>query len=286
MMTLALAALLLQPDPGPEPVRLQPRSGPSIRASWWMPNLNGRFRADEGFLPPIDGSRVSFDDDLDIDDEDDLPVLEIGSGPVSGLARAESPVDRLSAFFWTHEWSGSTRLDETEIFNAFIFPAGTDVDSQVRIGCGGLDLFLVGAAAPGLEVDGGFTTGFRVVDLKLTMDGAAGDTSERTRLLYWGMGFKSEWHPHPYAFAGVSGGAYFSFGDIEDEILWDFETWSAVFFELNASAGFDSGAFRIEAGWRLAANAVEIERDNEDAVEENEFSFLLGGPSFSLALRF
>jgi hypothetical protein len=287
MIALLLLALV-QPqvdDPDPRP-RRSDRVGAHPRLLFWQPNLNGTMVADEGVAPSIDGSRVSLDGDLDIDDHDVFPVFELGFFETYHHGSHSAEIERLTLTFWSHQWEGSATLDQTETFNGSVYPAGTTVDSRFRVGLFGIDSLVFAAGIPESNIDGGFTIGLRVIDVKGTMDGAPADRSERTRLLYLGCGFRGEWHPAPFLYGAAWASVYFSYGDIADEILVDFETWGAVDLEGALSLGMEWGPMRAEIGFRFIANAFDIVRDDSSASEETDFSFFAGGPYLQFSIRF
>lgn len=284
---LLLAALLpIQVDEdAPRPVRRRALdTGLAPRFSVWQPNLNGKFDADEGFAPAIDGTNLSLDHDLDIDDETAFPIFEFGFTEVFRYGDHETELERITVSFWANEWEGDVRLDSTEVFNQRFYPAGTDVHTRFRVGVFGLDSLVLAAGIPEANVDGGFTVGMRIIDVKAALTSTTEDASERTRLLYFGCGFRGEWHPAPWMVASAWGSVYFSFGEIDD--IFQFEDWSGVDLEGGVSAGYDFGFVRLEVGLRFIANAFNVFRDDPESVEENDFSFLAGGPFVSASIRF
>ena len=159
------------------------------------------------------------------------------------------------------------------------------MDSRFRVGVLGLDSLVFAAGIPGSNIDGGFTLGLRIIDVKGAMDGAA-DHAERTRLLYLGGGFRGEWHPAPFLYGAAWASIYFSYGDIADEVIVDFETWGAIDVEGAVSLGMEWGPMRAEIGLRFISNAFDIARDDSSASEETEFSFFAGGPYLQFSFRF
>ena len=52
-----------------------------------------------------------------------------------------------------------------------------------------------------------------------------------------------------------------------------------------ASIGIDIYHLRAEIGLRFAAGSFDIEREDEVALEDNRFSYFLGGPFVQLSIR-
>src|SRR5688572_20072485 len=101
MIILTLAMALWQVDPAPPPDVPPPQEslilrdlGFSARIGWWFPNINGRFESDEHFSPLGDGSTMSIDGDLDIDDEDVFPFIELSRLATYRTASGEIEMDQ------------------------------------------------------------------------------------------------------------------------------------------------------------------------------------------------
>lgn len=289
MLALAAVLALLQPvddlDERDPDDRTRP-IGLFARASAWHPSLSGTFDADEGWPVMLEGTSVELDEDLGLKGDETVPYLEFGAFQTFESDGRSVELDLVTYTIWFQEWEADKTLARDETFNGFTFPAGSPVESDLRILLLGIDATVVPVGHPARGLVGGMTVGMRYLDVDLQMERPGASAAEGTRLLYFGAGFGGTWKPGRWFFGSAQGSLYFTFGSIEDEWLVDFEDWGGVLFEGSVSMGAEVGPFRAEFGWRLIANSFAIARSDEDSDEENEFSWAAGGPFVGMSFRF
>ncbi len=89
------------------------------RGIYWFPSLDGKVQVEES---GIVGTRVDFDDDLGIDDED-YPAFEVFLGIGD---------HHLSLSYMDIDYSGSQILSRTIVFNGQTYPITASVDSSIE----------------------------------------------------------------------------------------------------------------------------------------------------------
>jgi len=96
----------------------------AIRQIWW-PRFRGSRRVDGG---TSEGSRLRFDDDLNLPNDATIPMYGGGDIWLSvHQSLSENTLLLFSAEYWTHEWAGGDTLRGPESFKGDFFPAGTPV---------------------------------------------------------------------------------------------------------------------------------------------------------------
>ena len=108
-------------DPGGQNI-WQQRDGLSVTAGAFQPNYDTKIRKSKG---DTDGSLISLEDDLGLDDDDVIPVLSLGFRPWAK-----------HKFFFSYmgmDRDAQEVLSEDLSFDGITFPAGTDVDTEFNI---------------------------------------------------------------------------------------------------------------------------------------------------------
>jgi hypothetical protein len=100
----------------------QQRDGLSLSAGVFLPNYDTTVRKSSD---SADGSNISLEDDLGLDDDDEIPVVSIAIRPWSR-----------HKFFFSYmsmDRDAAKVLSEDLIFDGVTFPAGMDVDTEFNI---------------------------------------------------------------------------------------------------------------------------------------------------------
>jgi hypothetical protein len=100
----------------------QQRDGLTLSAGVFLPNYDTTIRKSSG---SVDGSNISLEDDLGLDDDDEIPVVSVAIRPWSR-----------HKFFFSYmgmDRDASKVLSEDLSFDGVTFPAGMDVDTDFDI---------------------------------------------------------------------------------------------------------------------------------------------------------
>jgi hypothetical protein len=98
------------------------RDGISLSVGMFVPNYNTKIRKSSG---STDGSNLSLEDDLSLDDDDEIPLVIFSARPWSK-----------HKFFFSYmgmDRDASEVLSEDITFDGVTFSAGTDVDTDFDI---------------------------------------------------------------------------------------------------------------------------------------------------------
>jgi hypothetical protein len=140
----------------------QQRDGLSLSAGVFFPNYDTKIRKSND---ATDGSQISLEDDLGLDDDDEIPVVSL----------AVRPWSKHKFFFGYMGMDRNARkvLSEDITFDGVSFPAGTDVDTDFDI-----DMYRAGYTWSFLQNatwELGFSVGAYWIDMDMRMaalDGA------------------------------------------------------------------------------------------------------------------
>jgi hypothetical protein len=231
----------------------------------WLPRFRGSRRVDGTSL---EGSRLRFDDDLNLPNDATIPMYGGGDIWLSvHQTLSENWLLLFSAEYWTHEWAGGTTLSGPETFKNDLFPAGTEVQSRFHLMSLMLDAFVV-------HEEDLFTVGGSLPLLFLSsrfrMDTAGPDDQQTIRDVCWGGGVFARIHPLRWLFAGVSAKGFTSFAHAGDTAVGDFKGFGGVQW----------GPLALEGGYRW--QAAHLWRPDE------ELEYVLYGAyaAITVTLRF
>jgi len=204
----------------------------------WLPRFRGSRKVDGGSLP---GTRLRFDDDLNLPNDATIPMY--GGGDIWLSVHQtlwENWLLLFSAEYWTHEWAGSTTLDAPEAFKGHPFPSGTFVESRFHLLSLMLDAFVVHEEAP-------FTVGaslpIQILSSRFRMDTPGADDKQTIRDVCWGGGVFARVRPVHWLFAGVSARGFTSFAHAGETAIGDFKGFGGVQW----------GPVSVEGGYRWSA---------------------------------
>jgi hypothetical protein len=260
--------LALQSGQEPQVVEAKPPRGDvefaAIRQIWW-PSFRGSRRVDG---TSTEGSRLRFDDDLNLPNDATIPMY--GGGDIWLSVRqslSEHTLLLFSAEYWTHEWAGGETLAGPESFDDHLFPAGTPVQSRFHLMSLTLDASVVHEEAP-------FTIGFsipiQILSSRFRMDSAVASDKQTIRDVCWGGGVFAKFRPVSFVFAGLSAKGLTSFAHAGSTAVGDFKV----------NTGLQWGPLALEGGYRCGA--AHLWRADE------ELEYVLYGPyaALTLTLRF
>jgi hypothetical protein len=236
----------------------------AVRQIWW-PRFRGSRRGDGGGL---EGSRLRFDDDLNLPNDATIPMY--GGGDICLSVHQSLSKNTLllfSAEYWTHEWAGGTTLAGPETFKGDLFSAGTPVQSRLHLMSLLLDAFVVHEEAP-------FTVGASIplqfLSSRFRLDTAGEDGKQTIRDVCWGGGVFIKARPVHWLYGGVSAKGLTSFASAGDTAIGDFKGFGGVQW----------GPVTLEGGYRWGA--AHLWRPDE------ELEYVLYGAyaSLTFTLRF
>lgn len=231
------------------------------RADVWWAAPGGHVADDDA--PPGSG-RVLFDGDLGLGEPAGIAMVSVGHRFLRPGAEAEVELHGRLAY-WLGRWDGERSLDTNEVFDGATFAAGSRIDSELKFDFVSLEMeaFLGESDAPFRP---GFLAGVHLLRIAIRAEDGAASESRAYGDLGWRLGFVGEARPHESLF----GRFQLSLGS---------GLLDALFFETSITAGVETGPFRIEAGWRTLR--FENNSDSDD-----ELRLSLGGPTFSVTVRF
>jgi hypothetical protein len=236
----------------------------AIRQAWW-PRFRGSRRVDG---TSTEGSRLRFDDDLNLPNDATIPMYGGGDIWLSvHQTLSENWLLLFSAEYWTHEWAGGTTLSGPETFGNDLFPAGTSVQSRFHLMSLMLDAFVV-HEEPLFTVGGSIPLLF--LSSRFRIDTPGEDDKRTIRDVCWGGGVFARFRPLPWLFVGASAKGLTSFAHAGETAVGDFKGFGGVTW----------GPLALEGGYRFGA--AHLWRPDE------ELEYVLYGAyaSFTLTLRF
>jgi len=137
------------------------RDGLSLSGGVFFPNYDTKIRKSND---DIDGSQISLEDDLGLDDDDEIPIVSLAIRPWSK-----------HKFFFSYmgmDRDARKILSDDISFDGVVFPAGTDVDTDFDI-----DMYRLGYTWSFLQNSTwelGFSVGAYWIDMDMTMSALEG----------------------------------------------------------------------------------------------------------------
>lgn len=287
LLAAALAEAQTPPPPAPDG---EPSEGRNFiyvapRLSMWVANMNGKIEADEGWTLDtlIDGSTVSFDEELMIDDTEAVPRFEfllMEQDEFGGLTRTR---ELMRAVFMYTRYEGDTTLDDPEVFNGRLYPAGTYVESGFRFWMAGVDFSAIDRHDPeGFSGDVFF--GARVWDVTLSMKAGGQRNDEELRLLLLGVGLAARWQFGPIFSIEARNGGYVSLWS--EDSFFEVEDGAGAYYEGEIAMNATFPHVRTRVGLAMLAGAATLEREDSNSAEDDDWAFFMGGPFIDVSVYF